>query len=130
MSKLFFTTLALAASCTLAKESTNLVELSSKAKFEQALKDHAVVVVDFHATWCGPCRQQGPILHRVAEQYPTVYFIKLNIDEGDNQTISSTYDVRSIPTLIFFKNGAEVKRPAPGVQKEATLKAILDSLLK
>ncbi len=130
MSKLFLTTLALAASCTLAKESTNLVELSSQAKFEQALKDHAIVVVDFHATWCGPCRQQGPILHRVAEQYPTVYFIKLNIDEGDNRNLSSAYKVGSIPTLIFFKNGAVVKRPESGVQNDKALKTILDSLLK
>jgi thioredoxin 1 len=76
------------------------------AKFEQeVLKSDKLVVIDFWAEWCGPCRQLGPIIDEVsAELKDSVKIFKMNIDE--NRDTPSKYGVRSIPTLMIFKDGA------------------------
>lgn len=98
-----------------------VIELSS-ASFEEAISS-GTVLVDFWAPWCGPCKLQSPILDRVAEQVGEKAVIaKCNVDE--NAPIAAKYGVRSIPTLILFKDG-EKARDWVGVQQENDLVAAL-----
>ncbi len=84
------------------------------------------VVVDFWAPWCMPCRMLGPVMEQLAEKNAgTVDFYKLNVDE--NTPTAATYNVMSIPTVIIFKGGVEVKRFV-GVQPQDAYQRVIDSL--
>lgn len=84
-------------------------------------------LVDFYATWCGPCKMQAPILEKVASEYSDkISFCKFNIDEGEE--IAATYGVQSIPTLIIFKGG-EVAKMEVGMHQEAALKEMIKECL-
>lgn len=77
------------------------------------------VVVDFFATWCGPCKMLGPIFEKVSEDVNDVKFVKLDVDKFND--IAREYGVMSIPTLILFENGKEVKKEI-GFMSEDKLK--------
>lgn len=81
-----------------------------KDSFEsEVLKSSLPVVVDFFATWCGPCRMLAPVLESVAEDYEgKVKFVKLDVDQAAE--ISVQYGIMSIPTLIMFINGTEAAK--------------------
>ena len=75
---------------------------------EEVLKSEKMVLVDFYADWCGPCRMMSPIIDEIAEELKeSVKVGKVNVDE--NQELAIKYDVMSIPTIIIFKNGMPVK---------------------
>jgi thioredoxin 1 len=97
-------------------------------KFEQeVLKSEIPVLVDFWAEWCGPCKQLGPTIDAIAEDYAG----KAKIYKLDVQTeaqIASTYGVQSIPTLLLFKGG-EVKERLVGFQPKQNITSRLDALL-
>ena len=86
-----------------------MLELN-KDNFKKEIEDYkGIALVDFWAPWCGPCQQMGPVVEELAEKYKgKAKVAKLNIDE--NQAIAAKYDIMSIPTMVFFKNGEEVKR--------------------
>ena len=85
------------------------------------------VLLDFWAEWCGPCKMIGPILVELSEEYADkVKIVKLNVDENNNTAIQ--YAVRSIPTLILFKDG-QVQAQHIGAAAKGQLKQFLDSNL-
>ncbi len=77
-----------------------VVELT-KENFESTMTSNATVIVDYWAPWCGPCRGFAPIFERLAEQHPEVVFAKVNTDE--EQEIAAHFQIRSIPTLMVFR---------------------------
>lgn len=97
------------------------------ANFEtEVLKNKKPTLVDFWAPWCGPCQMMGPIITEVAKDMSGKATIgKLNVDE--NQATAEKYNVSSIPTIIFFKNGEEVERMI-GVRSKEDLVKKLDEL--
>jgi thioredoxin 1 len=85
---------------------TNTITLT-EAGFDEALAAHPRLVVDFWASWCGPCRMLAPVLDEVArEQGDQVVIGKVNVDEQPG--LAGRFSVRSIPTLLFFKDGEAV----------------------
>ena len=83
--------------------------------------------MDFWATWCGPCRALAPVVDEIASEYEgKVEVAKCNVDDCDE--IAAQYSIRSIPTLLFFKNGQMVDRLVGAVPK-AQIAAKIDSLL-
>lgn len=75
---------------------------------EEVIKNEKVVLVDFYADWCGPCKMIAPILEKVAKDHEEFDIVKVNVDQ--NQQVSMEYQIQSIPTLGVFKNGKEVDR--------------------
>lgn len=93
---------------------------------DEVLKSNGIVMVDFFATWCGPCKMMAPAVERLAKAYEGKMKIgKLDVDE--NPDVSQKYEIQSIPTIIFFKNGEMVDKLV-GFQSEEALKKRLDTL--
>ena len=101
---------------------TNMVHKIEQNNMQDALKAK-VAVVDFSATWCGPCRMQGPAVEKLAEEGYNVG--KINVD--DEGELAERYHVMNIPTLIIFKNGEEKERMV-GVQSKDLLESKLKAL--
>ena len=74
----------------------------TKENFEQVITSNATVIVDYWAPWCGPCRGFAPVFEKVSEAHPDVVFAKVNTDE--EQEIAAHFQIRSIPTLMVFRD--------------------------
>ena len=97
------------------------------SNFNDVISKNKTVLVDFWAEWCGPCRMIGPIIEELANEYKGKAIIgKLDVDS--NQESSVKYGVRSIPTILTFKDGEIVDRQVGAVPKE-TLTNVIDSQL-
>ncbi|MCK5847119.1 MAG: thioredoxin [Bacteroidales bacterium] len=93
----------------------------------EATISKGVTLVDFWATWCGPCRRQGPIIEEIASEYGDKAVIaKLDVDK--NRKTAAQYHVRSIPTIIVFKDGKVVERLV-GMQSKLTLVDVVNRYL-
>lgn len=96
-------------------------------KFEDLIKSDKPVLIDFFATWCGPCKMMHPVLEDLAGKIgDDARIIKIDIDK--NEQLASSYDVRSVPTLMIFRNG-ELKWRAAGVHSAADLEEKLRSFI-
>jgi len=103
-----------------------VLEINDQSFENEVLKSTQPVLLDLWAPWCGPCRRVGPVIDKLSEQYNgRVKFCKMNVD--DNQKTAARFNVMSIPTLIFFKDGKAVDTLE--AQSESALKAKIDSLL-
>jgi thioredoxin 1 len=91
--------------------------------FKNIINSETPVLIDFFATWCGPCQTLGPILKDVKETLgDQISIIKIDVDK--NQTLASQYNVRGVPTMILFKNGNQVWRQSGVLSKNDIVKII------
>ena len=105
---------------------SEVIKHFSDENFETETKS-GVTLVDFYADWCGPCRMLTPVIEEVAGQMQgQASFAKLDIDQ--NQKVASQFQVTSVPTLILFKDGAEVNRLV-GLRDAAAIKEFVSSAL-
>ena len=98
-----------------------MVKIITEEDFNLEIKD-GVVVVDFYADWCAPCKMLSPIVDEVAEENEDIKVVKINIDEV--QDIAVEYQIMSIPTLVVIKNGKEVNRSVGVIDKSEILELV------
>ena len=91
---------------------------------DEAVKD-GIVLIDFWAAWCGPCRQFGPVFERVSEENPDITFAK--VDTEDQPELAQMYGVSSIPTLVAYRDGIPVFGQ-PGALPENVLKDLVEQV--
>ena len=98
------------------------VVLTSENFEEEVIKSDKPVLVDFWATWCGPCRMIAPIVEQIAEENEDIKVCKVDVD--DQPELTSSFGIQSIPTLIVFKNGEIANKAVGARSKEAILEML------
>ena len=99
------------------------MKVATNTNFQELLQDAKLVIVDFWATWCGPCRMISPILDELEEEMKDqITVVKVNVDDADE--IAAQYRIMSIPTLLFVKNGEIVDKTVGAMPKPALLEKI------
>ncbi len=103
----------------------NVMEFTDANFEEEVVKSDKLTIVDFWAEWCQPCKMIAPAIAELADEYEgKVKMGKLNVD--DHNASATQFSIRSIPTILFFKNG-EIAKQVVGVRSKAELKEIIDS---
>ena len=98
---------------------SNVITVTSENFESEVLNSEKPVLVDFWASWCGPCRMLSPIVDEIAEEVQSIKIGKVNVDE--QQDLAGKFGVMSIPTLILFKNGQPVNKSVGAKSKAALL---------
>lgn len=78
-------------------------------EFQKILKENGskLILVDFYATWCGPCKMIAPVLEELSKKHLNVVFCKVDVDEAED--VAQNYEISAMPTFLFFKNGEKIK---------------------
>lgn len=100
----------------------SVTTLTEKNFEQEVLKSDKPVLIDFWASWCGPCRMLSPLVDELAEEHSEFKFCKVNVDEEEN--LAKNFGIMSIPTLIVFKNGEQKAKNIGAVPKDAILELI------
>ena len=95
--------------------------LVTDANFDETIKSNNLILMDFWAEWCGPCKKLGPILEEISQE-TTLLIGKINVD--NNPVKSREYEVKSIPTMILFENGVSVHTIVGAMPKHKLLKEL------
>ena len=95
--------------------------------FEQTIKDNDLVLIDFWATWCGPCRAFGPIFEKASQANTDIVFGKVDIDQ--NQDLAAAADIQAVPTLMITKQGQIIFKQA-GALRSSDLNDLIDQARK
>ncbi len=93
-----------------------VIEVNKDNFEEEVLKSDKKVLIDFNASWCGPCRMLKPVIDEIAEANDNIKVVSINID--DEEELADNYEVSSIPCLVLLENGKEVKRNVGFMPKE------------
>ena len=100
-----------------------MAKIATNTSFDELLVDEKLVIVDFWATWCGPCRMLSPLLDEVEEEMADkITVVKVNVDDADE--VAMRYRIMSIPTLLFFKNGQLVDKSVGAMPKSTLVEKI------
>ena len=103
------------------------MEIVNKERFEQVLKENHLVLVDFYADWCGPCKMVAPVLEKFKEEVVgKMEVVKINVD--NEETLVWQFGIQSIPTLLFFKDGKPFRKEI-GYRTNQQLHQILEEAL-
>lgn len=95
------------------------------SKFNQLIQSEKPILVDFFATWCGPCKMLSPVLKEVKEQLgDQISIIKIDVDK--NQQVASQYQVRGVPTMILFQKGKQLWRQSGVLDKSTIINIVLE----
>ncbi len=106
----------------------NVCALTDNNFKQEVLESDTLVLVDFWAEWCGPCKLIGPIIAELAEEYSGKVKIG-KMDTDSHRNTPATYSISAIPTLILFKNGEEAERMV-GAKSKNDIKSVIDGLLE
>ena len=98
----------------------SIINLTKDSYHNEVMETEKVVVIDFWATWCGPCKMMAPVVEEVAKDYPDVKVCKVNVDEEPE--LSNAFKIVSIPTIVVIKNGENIDsvvgyRPKEDIEK-------------
>lgn len=94
-----------------------------KGKFSTLINSDQLVLIDFFAEWCGPCKMLAPILKQVKDEMgDSLKIVKIDVDK--NQSLASTYQVRGVPTMMLFKNGKQLWRQSGVLQKHELVEVV------
>ena len=104
-----------------------MARLIHSTDFPALVQDDKLLVVDFFATWCGPCKKLSPTLDEVSEEFgDRVNIVKVDVDESED--LAMTYGIRSVPTVLFFKNGQQVDKFVGALPKSEIVSKIENQL--
>ena len=104
-----------------------MARLINSTDFPALVQDDKLLVVDFFATWCGPCKKLSPTLDEVSEEYgDRVNIVKVDVDESED--LAMTYGIRSVPTVLFFKKGQQVDKFVGALPKSEIVSKIENQL--
>ena len=99
----------------------------TKDTLEAVINDHSMVLLDFWAPWCGPCRQFAPVFESMSEAHPDIVFAKVNTEE--ERELAGMFQIRSIPTLMAFREQIIVFSQ-PGAMAPAALETVIEKVVK
>lgn len=100
----------------------------TEAGFEKAMSAGGLMMVDFWATWCGPCQRLGPVMEQLAEDYEDKAVVVGKVDVDQEPGLAQRFGVMNIPTVIFFKNGQELERKVGAMPIDAYTETLDENL--